>query len=278
VNERRRLRAGSIGPVDRVRVGRLLHSGAIGIAVWCIAFAFGVLPNVMADTYGVMIMLVVGIALGLTRYERVLSSALMVGAATIVVVALTPLSDAIAVRWMRADAAPSSSVAAVVVLSTGVTPDTAMTSAALDHLITALELVRSGKSSLLVTTVVEQRFPSGHVSSADDQARIIGLLGGGANWLRTPPVHSTRDEAVMSAALLFPRGARRIAVVTSPMHTRRACATFRSVGFDVTCIASRLRGPAGRIIVQSPSDRMTVFGDWIYEVTGMAEYWMRGWL
>jgi hypothetical protein len=78
--------------------------------------------------------------------------------------------------------------------------------------------------------------------------------------------------------LLIPQGIRRIAVVAAPLQTRRACSAFEAVGFSVTCIPALSRSPGGGIPGYWPRDRLTLFGDWVYEVLGTAKYRARGWL
>jgi hypothetical protein len=122
-------------------------------------------------------------------------------------------------------------------------------------------------------------FPAGDVSSATDQNRILALFGGRVTLLRTDFTESTREEAVASANLLFPMKIVRIALVASPMHTRRACSAFEAVGFKVTCVPARSRTPGGGWTPGPwPSDRLTVFGDWVYEVVATGMYRGRGWL
>lgn len=257
---------------------RSLESTAVGVALWCIFFALEVLPQFFADSPGFLLFAGLGLLAGTTRHGRALLVLLQFAAAVIAVVALSPLSHTIAMRWVRGEPLPPSGVEAVIVLSAGINPDTTISSEAADHLLMGLELVRNGRARSLVTTTTANVFPTGFVSSEMDQARIVGLLGQEIRWLRTPPGHTTRDEAVASAKLLLPLGERRIAVITSPMHTRRACAVFEAVGFDVTCVAARLRSPGGVPISPGPTDRLAIFGQWVYEVAALAEYAARGWL
>jgi uncharacterized SAM-binding protein YcdF (DUF218 family) len=262
----------------RVSLGRLLEGGAIGVAMWCILFVFQLLPNVAADTQGVLLFGIAGSAVGLTPFHRSLLVVLAIAAAVVVVVTQTTVSNVVASHWIREDQFPDSSVEAVVVLSAGLNPNGTINSEALDHLITGIELVRAGKARMLVTTTVKQRFPDGVVTSTMDQSRIVALLGGQLLWIQTHPGHSTRDEALSSADLLLHQGIRRIAVVTSPMHTRRACSAFLAVGFTVTCVPARVRSPGSRNPGEWPADRIKVFGDWVYEVIAMAKYRANGWL
>jgi uncharacterized SAM-binding protein YcdF (DUF218 family) len=262
----------------RVPLARIIEGGAIGVALWCILFAFQLLPGDAADTPGVLFFGVAGSLARASGLHRSLMVILVLAAAMVVVVTQTLLSNAVASNWVREDHFPDSGVAAVVVLSAGLNPNETITGEALDHLINGLELVQARKANVLVTTTVEERFPAGVVSSAADQSRIVSLFHGDGSWIRTPTGQSTRDEALRSAQLLLPRGIRRIAVVASPMHTRRACSSFEAVGFEVVCVPARLRSPGGQDPGPWPADRLKVFGDWVYEVVATAEYQTRGWL
>lgn len=262
----------------RILVARVLEGGAIGIALWCVFFSFQLLPGLTADTWGVTLFAIAGMVADATRFRRALVVTLIMAAALVVLVTQTSLSNAVASRWVREDPLPSTPLAAVVVLSAGVNPNATMGSDALDHLLFGLDLIRRGKATALVTTTVEQRFPRGLVSSLVDQARVVALLGNQVKWLRTAPTGTTRDEAVKSAELLMPLGIRRIALVTAPMHTRRACSTFEAVGFTVTCVPALVRSPGGWHPAPWPADRLRVFGEWIYETVGTLKYQSAGWL
>jgi uncharacterized SAM-binding protein YcdF (DUF218 family) len=258
-------------------VGRLLEGAALGIALWCILFSFQLLPTFLADTWGVLIFGIAGMVVD-AAFHRTLVATLVIAAAVVVVVTLTPLTNAIASRWVRTDRFSRTPVDAAVVLSGTVNPNTTMGGNALDNMLFGLQLVRAGRAGALVTTTVEQKFPGESVSSVVDQARIMALAGSQVRWLRTAPTGSTRDEAVRSAELLIPLGIRRIAVVAAPMHTRRACSTFEAVGFVVTCIPSLVRSPGAGNPGPWPADRLRVFGDWVYEVIATLKYRAAGWL
>lgn len=262
----------------RVSLTRIIEGGAVGVALWCILFAFQLLPGFTADTWGVLLFGFAGIAAGITRLRRALWVALALAAAVVVLVTQTSLSNALASHWVRQDQFPDSPVAAVVVLSAGLNANGTINSEAADHLIAGLEMVRAGKARVLVTTTIRQDFPNGAVSSTTDQSRIVSLFGENGRWMRTRPGSSTRDEALRSAELLIPQGIRRIAVVAAPMHTRRACSAFEAVSFEVTCVAARVRSPGGGDPGPWPADRLRVFGDWVYEVAATAQYRTNGWL
>ncbi|PYO47012.1 MAG: hypothetical protein DMD72_11220 [Gemmatimonadetes bacterium] len=264
--------------IKTASLASIVEGCAIGVALWCMLYAFGLLPGATADTPGLFVFGVIGAAANWWRLRSILIVLLVAGATVILVVGETSISNVVASRWVRADRFPDSGVPAVVVLSVGLNPDTTISSEALDHLIVGIELTRARKTSILVTTTVGQRFPTGYVTSEMDQSRIIKLLAPGTYWIHLSRGRSTRDEAAISAQSLLPLGITDIAVVTSPMHTRRACSTFEAVGFVVTCVAARVRTPGGRDPAPWPRDRLTVFGDWVYEAVATEEYRYRGWL
>jgi uncharacterized SAM-binding protein YcdF (DUF218 family) len=267
-----------LAAVRRLPLRGIIEGAAIGIALWCILFAFPLLPGRSADTEGLLFFALAGIAIRVSRHGEYLSILVVVATAVVLVVTQTSVSNAVASRWIRRDPVPGSGVSAVVVLSAAVNPNGTMSSEALDHLITGLELIRANNSPILVTTTVRQVFPTAAISSEADQSRIIALLDGRTRWIRTDPGTSTHSEALLVADSLLPKGLSRIAVVASPMHTRRACSAFEAVGFLVTCVPARSRAPGGSAPGPWPRDRLTVFGDWVYEVAATAKYQMKGWL
>jgi uncharacterized SAM-binding protein YcdF (DUF218 family) len=241
-------------------------------------FVFELLPGFTADTPGVFMFGMAGAVVQLSAFRRVLTVILALAATLVLLVTQTSLSNAVAANWVRHDAFPDSGVAAIVVLSAGVNPNNTINGEALDHLIDGIELVRMRNVNLLVTTTVEERFATGLINSTVDQGRIISLFDGRVRWLRAAVGSTTRDEALEAARLLLPQGVRKIALVASPLHTKRACSSFEAVGFQVTCVPSRLRSPGGGNPAPWPADRLRVFGGWIYEVAATAKYESEGWL
>jgi uncharacterized SAM-binding protein YcdF (DUF218 family) len=201
-------------------------------------------------------------------------------ATIVVVVTQTAVSDKAAVRWIRSDAFPDSGIAAAVVLSAGLNANNTMNGQALNNFLTGLELIAAGTAPMLVATTVQHRFPDpiGVLSTEADQLRILTLFGREVRFQRTPPGRSTREEALAVKALLLPQGIADIAVVASPLHTRRACSAFEAVGFTVTCVPARSRSRGGAFPRSWPADRLFLFGDWVYELAATANYRMNGWL
>jgi uncharacterized SAM-binding protein YcdF (DUF218 family) len=246
----------------------MLRGGAVGLGVWCATAGVRLLPVPSWATPALFF--AVGGVLGLTRWRRELLGVCVASAVLVLVAASTPVGRWLTQWWMRQDPA-GAPVQAVVVLSGGLTTDSTIGAAGTERLLQALELVHRDRVPVLVLTRIQMRAGSGVITAAPDQARITGMFGGDVEVLTTPLSHVTGDEAVGAWDLLAPRQIRRIAVVTSAMHTRRACATFEAVGFDVRCVPSRGRAPGGMAPATS-LDRLAAVGSFVYEMLGVAKY------
>jgi uncharacterized SAM-binding protein YcdF (DUF218 family) len=218
-----------------------------------------------------------GAVVGLTRAAIVLWLTTATALIAFCVIAMTSfVTGALSTSAMvRRDNLPAQPLGAVVVLSGGITPDGLLVPEALDRLLTGLALMRDSVAPVLVVTEPRR---SGHgVTAAADQARVRALVARPFPMLMVDSVHTTRDEAVNAWRLLQTRNATKIAVVTSPLHTRRACATFEQVGFTVTCVpaVSRVYSVTS---ADNGSDRLALFREWLYERAAWMEYRARGWV
>jgi uncharacterized SAM-binding protein YcdF (DUF218 family) len=220
---------------------------------------------------------VIGAALALTRVAVALWVGTVLALLVFGVVALTPFVTTLlpTKTLVRSDKLPGQRLDAVVVLSVGITPDSLLDPEALDRLLTGLTLMRDTVAEVLVVT--EPRRPDNGLTAASDQARIRALVARPFPMLMVESVHTTHDEAVNGWHLLQPRGLRRVAVVTSPLHTGRACATFERAGFVVTCVPAIVREYSLDHAATS-QDRLAVFRAWLYEQAAWVEYRHRGWV
>jgi uncharacterized SAM-binding protein YcdF (DUF218 family) len=176
---------------------------------------------------------------------------------------------------VRSDPLPRDRLDAVIVLSSGITPDSLLVLEALDRLLTGLALMRDSVADTLVVT--EPRRGDNGATTAPDQRRVRALVARPFPMVMLDSVHTTRDEARRSWQLLGARGATRVAVVTSPLHTSRACGAFEAVGFSVTCVAAVSRA----YTVEHPltwQERLSLFRAWLYERLASVEYRARGWV
>jgi uncharacterized SAM-binding protein YcdF (DUF218 family) len=134
-------------------------------------------------------------------------------------------------RWPRVDL-PSAPPSLVIALSSNVEATGALDYAGATRLAKAVAVAGESHAVLATTRVFR-----GSRSSDEGQRRIVTAGGLADRWVVLPGVSgNTHDEAVELRAA-YPRLVT-IAVVTSPLHTRRACAIFEHVGFRVTCVAS----------------------------------------
>jgi uncharacterized SAM-binding protein YcdF (DUF218 family) len=261
------------------RIQRALYAALLGALAGFIAGGLGfnaVIPGQLSNAALVIIGAVAGLVLGATGWTAVVGIADGLLFAAYLLIAHTSLMSNLAPIWVRQDGW-SSRPDAVVVLSSSVRADSGLDQVGLSRLLTAVEIVKRDSIARLVTTRVEFPYDGTRVGSETDQRRMITLATVPAHWDLIDSVYSTRDEAVRSARLLLPAGVRTIVVVTSPMHTRRACATFEGVGFKVYCQPAREH----EYMTWHPrdaSDRLAAFREYFYERLGVIKYGWKGWL
>ncbi|HEY4304196.1 MAG TPA: YdcF family protein [Gemmatimonadaceae bacterium] len=195
--------------------------------------------------------------------------------AIFLVVANTSLMSAAAKAWVRNDPLPSHADA-IVVLSAGINSSGALKDDGVSRLLTGLELFQRGIAPRLFTTAIGEKFGSAIVTSTVDQARLVKLGGATAAWTSIADVHITHDEAIKTAALLANTG-KAVVVVTSPLHTRRACATFEVVGLKVSCAPSTEQEFAAWH-PRTSRERLATFRQYAYERLGMVKYAAHGWV
>lgn len=235
---------------------------------------------VWAITTSLGMWLILGIRLGHALTALVLCGAVigawklrvvvaMTGALALVyaVVAWTPIIHGPASRWVRNDTFPDSAQP-VVVTSGAFIPPGILSDQGAERLLYGVEVAKRIGGDILTTESVYEE-DAVRVSSLPDQQRIVAVAGLAARWRSTGGVVSTRSEAQRTAELLSP--ATSIVVVTSALHTRRACGAFEAVGFRVTCLAA-----PDRHGVFNRGDRL--FRDYAYERIGYWIYHRRGWI
>jgi uncharacterized SAM-binding protein YcdF (DUF218 family) len=133
----------------------------------------------------------------------------------------------------RQDTLPDPAPRVVIALGAGVKDDSTLTSASATRLQTAIAYTRAHNAQLVTTRA------QGNRGQGSDRAQreMISAAGLADRWTSLPNyVTNTRDEALALHGVI--PDTQPIAVVTSPLHTRRACATFERVGYRVTCLAS----------------------------------------
>jgi uncharacterized SAM-binding protein YcdF (DUF218 family) len=122
-----------------------------------------------------------------------------------------------------------------------------------------------------------RRFGNGILSDSADLQGIASLVGGKVSITFVDSVYTTRTEALRMKTVAQRKGWQALAVVTSPMHTRRACATFEAVGFRVACVPAAVRN-SGLHPASSTQLRLHSFQAWLYEIFATDTYRRRGWI
>jgi uncharacterized SAM-binding protein YcdF (DUF218 family) len=211
-----------------------------------------------------------GAVLGLVRLRALVWGGLALLALLWLVVAFTPLAAALADGLPRRDAlAPADGV---YVLASEVQEDGTLSEEALYRLSRGLELVRQGLAPRLI--LGELHPPHAHY--ADGARALLGHLGIAQEVIAVGPIANTHDEAVRVAELCRARGWRRLIVVTSPMHSRRAAGAFEHEGLEVASAPTE----EGRydLALDDADDRLRGFPDIVHERLGLWVYARRGWL
>jgi len=219
---------------------------------------------------------IIGALIGATRLRPLVWVPAGVVAIICIIVAYTPMVSTLARPLIRRDALPSS-VDAVAVLGMGLTPDAMMRSEGLDRLLTGLSLVKRGLAPVVLASREQRSFAGKVVSNSTDLQNLVALANPGARVIFVDSVFTTRTEAIRMGAIARANRWSTLAVVTSPMHTRRACATFEAVGLRVVCVPAAVR-QSGLYAGANAEDRLRAFRAWLYEMFASSTYKSRGWI
>ena len=115
------------------------------------------------------------------------------------------------------------------------------------------------------------------VTDSADLREVVRSIALPADVIFVDSVFTTRTEAIRMRNVAARSGWTTVAVVTSPLHSRRACATFEAVGFRVVCVPAASRE---HLVPEAwlPEDRMRTFRAWLYETFATATYKSNGWI
>jgi uncharacterized SAM-binding protein YcdF (DUF218 family) len=269
-----------VGETGAERRSRLLSAavgGSLATGAWLALGEAGLLGSLGLEVLPTLpFAAAAGALLGLLRSEWLVWCLFAPACAVLVLVGATGVMRGPIQRLVRRDSLPAHADA-VVVLAGALTRDGRIGETALARLACGLVPIRSGVSSELVLTRLEKRYGGRTVRSDADQSSLVPRLVPEAHLSLVGPVHNTRGEALAVADLARVKGWRSVVVVTSPLHSRRACATFERVGLTVACRPSEERRFAVESL-PSPGDRIVGFGEWVYEALGWVVYRRRGWV
>lgn len=256
------------------RAAERLRGAAIGLVLGTLCY-LACLILVWPKTTLLLPAVILGAALGATRLRLLVWIAAGGLTVTTLVVAYTPIIMAPAHRLVRADRLGAAD--AVVVLSSGLTDDALIPPDGADRLLTGLRLVEEHAAPRLILTRLHRKLGDREVTSDQDQRRLIAVSRDSVPVFTVDSINTTHDEALRVAALSKREGWTAVIVVTSPLHTSRACATFEKVGLRVSCVPSESRDFAARAL-RGPRDRLTAFRHWLYETAARGKYRWKGWI
>ena len=262
----------SSGPRSRASLG--LEGVLCAVLGWFIAHELGLLdllPFLRGGAATVVFAAVLGGLVGLTRAAVLLRA----GAATLfclwMVVAFTPLASSV-VAPLKMEQSPEKADA-VVVLQAGMQRDNDFSASTLERTLHGLELVQQGFAPRLILTEVPSE--GSHERAA---LSLMKNLGVGCELYSVSPVSNTHDEAVLASRLARKHGWKKVLLVTSPTHSRRASLCFRKTGLNV--LSTPCRETAFDFENLNRSDawgRTQAFAEALREIVGLRVYRARGW-
>ena len=191
------------------------------------------------------------------------------------IVSFTPLVRPMVSPFVRSDA-PRVDAQAVIVLSGGMSDEGRLQKQALHRLLSGMQLVRTRRIPSLALSITKQVRKQRVVTSEQDQRDLVQLGAPAVDLRFVRDVHSTRDEALAFAALARTHGWNTVVVVTSPMHSARACATLENAGLIVECRPAESRDYSLDRLDLAENRRLA-FADVLYESAAWLLYRQRGW-
>lgn len=253
-----------------------LSGGARALGAMEIALTLGLGDATrVSDTTFRVGALAVGLALTNTRAMRVLWATAIALSALLLAVMFTPLVERPARALVRAD--PVGPPAQVVVVFSGSFTDAGhIGDIALTRLVSALQDARRLGIPELVVSVQERTVDGAQQSTLADQTALVEQLGGGVRLHSVRGVSNTYNESLAFAALARTHGWQQVRAVTSPLHTRRACAALETTGLRVTCVPSTSRDIDLAHLTRADA-RLRVARAAIHEYVGTQYYRWRGW-
>ena len=204
----------------------------------------------------------------LERALRLLGAGVLIAFALVV---FTPLANRVAALVAVAPD-PGKADAIVVLGGGGEWPRGELSSTALHRTLGGVRLYREGLAPLLVLSGSQGRFPP----SQAERRRLLASMCGvpGEAILTDERAYTTEQEAQRVAALLRPRGARSILLVTDPYHMQRARRLFERAGFAVRpAPAYDMADPA-----ETPQSRLALMSRATQEILAIAYYRVAGYI
>jgi uncharacterized SAM-binding protein YcdF (DUF218 family) len=262
---------------ESFRAGQWMVGALLGALIALGLKALGVADALKLNFDLLVPAIVVGAILGVTVARQALVVAAVAIVVLLAVITYTPIAETLAAPFVRTDHLPSKPPDAIAVLSAASNSDGTMGAPTVDRLLTGIALSREYPGVPLIISRDMESYGGHSTSDSADVRRIVSLMAEPALVAYADSTTSTRVEALRMKDIALAHHWSRIALVTSPMHTRRACATFEAVGFSVYCVPAVSRSGPVRTNGES-DDRLGLFRYWVYEEAGTLKYHSAGWI
>jgi uncharacterized SAM-binding protein YcdF (DUF218 family) len=257
----------------RAPVQGATRGGALGALTALLGLAF--ISPLSLPTY-LLAWIALGAVVGALRGLPLLEGAAGTAVIALLVAAYTPLAGRAAESLTRHDGT-GAPVDAILVLSGDFGGNGLMRGQSVERLLTGARMARDEGIPWLVVSEMVSFVDGRRWSDSRADQRMFGQLFGVADrMLWVDGTFSTRDEVVKTAALARARGWRRIRLVTSALHTRRACAAAERVGLVVECRPADWRDLERPPL--TPGSELSLFRFVAYEWAATALYRVRGWI
>lgn len=251
-----------------------LRGAALGLLILATCSLLGLSESFgFARPLAIPAAIVIGAVLGRWLLRSLIALTLALMAVTAIGI-WSPVVAIAAAPFVRNDPVQLERVQAVFVFSNSVTSRGLVKGEGVDRLLTGIALRAQRPELPLIVSVVRPSDRRG-ISSLADQRALIALVPATGAVESIDSVYSTRDEALRLTRRAFQEHWTKVAVVTSPMHTRRACATVEALGLPVTCVAAPWR--VASFPPRSSGDRLVVMQRLVYESLAWAQYIVTGW-
>ena len=240
-------------------LGRFLEGFTLGFLAWTGLLRLGI-PNTLGmGRPSVMLIFALLLAfLSLSRRRRYAWWAAGFTTVLVLIVGYTPMMP----RLMKSLVliAPPQKADAIVVLSSSTNAEGRMSLEALDRLIQGASLYREGYAPAIVLTELGDSYPE----PKKDLDTVFGLLPNKPYIVSVGPVHSTADEAKLVSKAAEERNWKKILLVTSPTHSKRATRIFEKQKLEVVSVPC----PERKFTMSSmkkPVERWDAFHRYFYE-------------
>jgi uncharacterized SAM-binding protein YcdF (DUF218 family) len=221
----------------------------------------------------VLVSALLGAILWATRLRWLLVTLTAMTSLLWVAVAFTPLAAVMVRPLLRSD--PPAKADAIYVLAANVQPDDEPSAASMTRALRGLELLGQKLAPRLL--VSEIGAPAGSYLSylRKDAAKLGGFDEKSIESIGF--VVNTHDEALRVAAFFRERGYKRLLLVSSPTHMRRAAAVFEHAGVPVVIAVPAIETETDLERLDLADDRILAFRVALHEWVGLLVYRLRGW-